>query len=218
MSSAKEIRICANDEGLTQVFYKFDASQPGWYPKPFEKKDVNSWNRVFGHSDAAQGNVMAVIEAPSFERGFRQHWSYKVVHAGGDVVDVLLKCISIPVSLDYGEISLLEHIHSGTHQKFNGDLINSEYKDKLIGRISSILRNRDCEADIPQWEEFINNFPNSSEFDLGTSYVNVFYQLAIVHGGAVQVVPMYKFLFMSATIILTIFYYIYYPLDSNLIC
>ena len=168
------------------------------------KKDVHSWNRVFGHNDAAQGNVIAVSESPCFERGFRQHWNYKVEYTGGDVVDILLKCISIPVSLDYGETSLLEHIYSGNHQKFNGDLIDLEYKAKPIGRISSILRNRDCDADIPQWVGFINNFPNSSEFDLGASYVNVFHQLAIVHGGAVQVVQL-NIYFLSTIVILTIF-------------
>lgn len=127
-------------------------------------------------------------ESPCFERGFRQHWNYKVEYAGGNVADLLLKCISIPVTFDHLDITLEEHIQLGNHQKFNGDLIDIENKGKLIGRISSILRNRDCEADIPQWEVFIRSFPNSSEFDLGTSYVNVFHQIATIHGGAVQVV------------------------------
>lgn len=187
LSSAKEIRISANTLGIPQVFYKFDSSQPGWYPKPFEKKDVNSWNRVFGQDDPAQGNVMKVMETPCFERGFRQHWNYKVEYAGGSVVDVMLKCISIPVSFEYDDTTFIEHIEMGNHQTFNGELIDQDNKRSLLNRISSILRNRDCESDIPQWENFINNFPNSSELKLGTNYKNVFFQLATKIGGPVQV-------------------------------
>ena len=188
LSSVKEIRISANSEGITQVFYKFDSSQPGWYPKPFEKKDVGSWDRVFGQNDIAQGNVITVSDSPCIERGYRQHWNYKVGYAGGSVVDMQLKCISIPVSFDYLDVTLLEHIHLGNHQQFNGDLIHLEYKNKLIDRISSILINRDCEPDIPQWEEFINRFPNSPDYSLGLNYINVFYQLIIGYGGAIQVI------------------------------
>jgi len=67
---------------MHEVFYKFDSSQKRWYPKPFEKTHINSWNRVFKHSDPAQGNPISVKESPCFERGFRQHWKYTVVYAG----------------------------------------------------------------------------------------------------------------------------------------
>jgi len=194
LSTTKEIRISANSAGNPQVFYKFDSSQPGWYPKPFEKKHKDSWNRVFGQTDIAQGNVITVSDTPCFERGYRQHWNYKVGYAGGSVVDLLLKCISIPVSFDYLEApTLLEHIQLGNHQKFNGELIHLEYKNKLTSKIASILRNRDCEEDIAQWEAFIYSLPHSPDFNLGTNYINVFYQLVNEYGGDIQVIKLINF-------------------------
>ena len=82
MSAAKEIRISADNTGLHQVLYKFDSSQPGWYPKPFEKTSIHSWNRVFTHDDPSQGYPVTVNESPCYERGHRQHWKYKVTYAG----------------------------------------------------------------------------------------------------------------------------------------
>jgi len=55
---------------MHEVFYKFDSSQKGWYPKPFEKTHINSWNRVLKHSDPAQGNPISVKESPCFEGGW----------------------------------------------------------------------------------------------------------------------------------------------------
>ena len=54
-------------------------------------------------------------------------------------------------------------------------------------KISKILKNRDCESDFPKWEELIGGFPDAPNFDLGTSYTNIFYQLASGYGGPVQV-------------------------------
>jgi len=64
---------------------------------------------------------------------------------GGSTEEVFLKCISIPVSLDYGELTLLDHIRFGSHQEFKGFLLNLENKQSTLDNISAILRNRDCE-------------------------------------------------------------------------
>ena len=106
---------------------------------------------------------------------------------GGITEEILLKCISIPVSFNYGDITLLDHIHSGNHQHFQGYLLNLDKKQITLDNISAILRNRDCESDIEKWEEIFSGFPDRSDFDLGLSYTNLFYQLASGCGGPVQV-------------------------------
>ena len=82
LSAVKEIRISGNSTGMPHVFYKYDTSQPGWYPKPFERKNQGSWNRVFQHEDPLQGAPIAVSESPCYERGFKQHCKYKVEYSG----------------------------------------------------------------------------------------------------------------------------------------
>jgi len=127
--------------------------------------------------------------------------NYKLVYAGGSVADLLLKYISIPTTLlDYLEtITLLEHIQLGNHQKINGEFIHLEYKNKLSSKVTSILRNHDCNEDIAQWEEFLHSLPTSLDFNLGTNYIN-FYQLVKGYGGAVQVIKLINFY-----LVLTIF-------------
>lgn len=82
---------------------------------------------------------------------------------------------------------MLDHIHSGNHQQFQGYLLNLDKKQLTLNNISALLKNRDCESDIDQWEELIYGFPDTSDFDLGLSYTNHFYQLASGCGGPVQV-------------------------------
>jgi hypothetical protein len=183
----KEIRFAANITGKVDVFYKFDSSKPGWYPKPFDQRDEDKWNTVFRHNDPEQGNVLSVHESPCCEKGSRQKWLYKVVYAGGNVENIELKCISLPVSFDYEEITLLQHISTAKNQKFNGNLLKSDYKETLLSNISKILRNRDCESDILKWEEYMNSLPDSPDFVLGTRYTNVLEQLALSFGGDIQV-------------------------------
>jgi len=182
------MRISANTLGNIEVFYKFDSGKPGWYPKPLDQRDENKWNVVFRHNDPGQGNVMSVQETPCCERGRRQKWLYKVEYAGGNVETIELSCISIPVSFDYGEMTLLQHISKAENQKFHGNLLKPEYKEALLNNISKILRNRDCESDIAKWEEYMNNLPDSSDFVLGTKYNNVLEQLALLFGGDIQVI------------------------------
>ena len=119
---------------------------------------------MFKYNDPLQEYPMKVKESACLKSGFRQHWNYKVKYAGdfailftpfgGDIVDVLLNYISIPGSFDNIETTLFDHILSWHHQKFNGDLlIHLENSKKLLGKISSILRNRNCAPDIVKSEE-----------------------------------------------------------------
>jgi len=188
LSSVKEIRISANTTGNIEVFYKFDSGRPGWYPKPVDQRDVNKWNIVFRHNDPRQGNVIAVQETPSYEKGRRQKWLYKVEYAGGNVETIELNCISIPVSFDYGNMTIQQHITTAKNQRFNGSLLKPEYKETLLNNISKILKNRDCESDIVIWEEYISNLPDNSDFDLGERYTNVLDQLVSLYGGDIQVI------------------------------
>ena len=82
LSAAKEIRVSADNLRKIQVFCKYDTSQDGWYPKPFQKMDYNNWNRVFQHEDPEQGIPISVEESACFERGYKQHWKYNVSYAG----------------------------------------------------------------------------------------------------------------------------------------
>jgi hypothetical protein len=184
----KEIRISANITGKIEVFYKFDSAKPGWYPKPLDQRDVNKWNIVFRHNDPGQGNVISVQETPCFEKGHRQNWLYKVEYAGGKVETIELNCISIPVSLDYGDNTLQHHISTARYQRFHGSLLKQEYRETLLSNISKILRNRDCESDIAKWDEYICSLPDSPDFALGARYTNVLEQLVSFYGGAVQVI------------------------------
>jgi len=61
----KEIRISANNTVMCEFFYKFDSSQKGWFPKPFET------TQPFKHSDPKQGSPINVNESPCFKKGFR---------------------------------------------------------------------------------------------------------------------------------------------------
>ena len=197
MSSVKELRFSANTTGNVEVFYKFDSAQSGWYPKPFDERDEHKWNIVFRHNDPLQGNVISVQETPCFEKGRRQKWLYKVEYAGGSLETIELSCISIPVTFDYGELTLLQSISIAENQKFHGSLLKPDYREKLLDNITKILINRDCESDIEKWVEYINNLPDSSEFLLGMRYINVFDQLVLSFGGDVQVmiiIPNLRFL------------------------
>ena len=204
MSSVKEIRISASITGNIEVFYIFDSNKPGWYPKPFDYRDVNKWNIVFHHNDPGQGNVLAVQETPSLERGRRQKWVYKVEYAGGNVEIIELSCISIPVTFDYGEMTLQQHISTAKNQRFNGSLLKPEYKETLLNNISKILKNRDCESDVIKWEDFINDLPDSANFVLGTKYANVLEQLVLIYGGDVQVVILILILNFISNVLIAI--------------
>jgi len=106
----------------------------------------------------------------------------------GSITEVVfLKCISIPVTLDYGELTLLDHIRFGSHQEFKGFLLNSENQQSTLDNISAILRNRDCESDLEKWNELFYRFPDTPHFNLGLRYTNLFYQLSSGHGGPIQV-------------------------------
>lgn len=188
MSTVKEIRISANSTGNIAVFYKFDSAKPGWYPKPFDQRDVNKWNTVFRHNDPGQGNVISVQETPCFEKGHRQQWLYKVEYAGGKLETIELNCISIPVTFDYGDNTLQQHISSAGYQRFNGSLLKPEYRETLLKNISKILGNRDCESDIAKWEEYISSLPDSFDFAMGSRYSNILEQLVSSYGGDVQVI------------------------------
>jgi hypothetical protein len=188
LSAVKEIRISSNTTGKIEVFYKFDSGKPGWYPKPVDQRDIDKWNIVFRHNDPRQGNVISVDETPSSEKGRRQKWLYKVEYAGGNVETIELNCISIPVSFDYGEMTLQQHISTAENQRFCGSLLKPEYKETLLNNISKILKNRDCEPYIVIWEEYITSLPDSPDFALGVRYTNVLEQLISLYGGNVQVI------------------------------
>jgi len=115
------------------------------------------------------------------------NFSLAFLRLGGSVEEISLKSISIPINLDYGETTLLEHIQVGTHQKFHGNLLSLENKQSILDKISAILKNRDCESDIPKWVEFISDFPDEPEFNLGAAYINIFDDIASGYGGAIQV-------------------------------
>jgi len=92
--------------------------------------------------------------------------------AGGNVETIELNCISIPVSFDYGEITLPQHISTAEYQRFQGSLLMPEFKETLLSNISKILKKRDCEPYIVIWEEYISGLPDSLDFALGVRYID----------------------------------------------
>ena len=106
---------------------------------------------------------------------------------GGKKEEIKLKCLSLPVSFDYGETTLLDHIQTAKYQEFHGYLLSIESKLYTLDKISGVLKNRFCESDYAGWDDFINNLPDKSDYDLGTRYTNIMYQLAAGNGGHVQI-------------------------------
>ena len=102
---------------------------------------------------------------------------------------------------------MLDHIHSGNHQQFQGYLLNLDKKQITLDNISAILRNRDCESDLVKWEELIHGFPDSPNFNLGLRYTNLFYQLLTSYGGPMQVI-------FNVIVIFIILHYFLILLDS----
>lgn len=151
------------------MFYKYDISKPGWYPKPTEIASDADVQRLFKHDDPEFGEVLRYNEYPGVEMGTRQTWFYDVTYANGQVVTFPLKCISLPVK----NANALIDLDSLSHQELKGKIVDARARDTILNNISKILTSRHLTNDIPSWQVFFSKLPVHEGYVFSNILLNV---------------------------------------------
>lgn len=168
ISSVKCVRINIDAEGIPRVFYKYDNSSPGWYPKPVEIESEADVQRLFKHDDPAFGDVLRYKEYPGVEMGTRQTWYYDVTYANGEMVTFPMKCISLPVN----NSDVLIELNNLSHQVFRGKIVDDRAREVILNNIVRILTNRHLTRDIPSWQEFFSKLPVNDDYVFRNTLLN----------------------------------------------
>jgi len=153
--SVKCIRINIDAGGIPRIFYKYDSTKSGWYPKPIEIASELDMQRLFKHDDPTFGEVLRYKEYPGEAMGTRQTWFYDVSYANGEVLTFPVKCISLPIKFS----DILIDLNDLSHQVFRGKLIDDRTRETVLNNIIKLLGNRHLNSDIPSWRDFFSKLP-----------------------------------------------------------
>ena len=184
ISEAKVLRFSANEEGKVCVYYKVCQCQDGWFPKPIEDNlNFQVMQELFRPLHREDGVALKVDlnGRPGREKGRRQHWLYKVTYASGSVVDVPVKCISLPFVFDQSRELHLDSINDNSRsQEFTGEYSKAFCRQIVLDNIRKLLEGRGDNTLIPVWGSFFDKLNN---FVTGFDFESTLYVVACKHGG-----------------------------------
>ena len=155
--------------GIPQVFYKYDNSKPGWYPKPIEIEVDKDMQRTFKHDDPEFGEVLKYKENAGIEMGKKQTWFYDVTYANGKLVTFPIKCISLPLNSK----DVLIDLNNILPQVFRGKIIDDTARESILNNIIKLLTNRHLNNDIENWRDFFRKLPVNEGYVFSNTILNL---------------------------------------------
>ena len=158
ISNVKCIRINTDAEGIPQVFYKYNNTKPGWYPKPIEIKSEEDMKFLFKHNDPTFGDVLQ--DNPGVDMNTRQTWYYDVTYANGASVTIHVKCTSLPIA----NAEELIDLNKLTHQVFSKKIVDDKARELILNNIIKLLNKRHLSSCISSWQEFFSKLPVTKDY------------------------------------------------------
>ena len=173
-SCVKCVRINNDSEGIPRVFYKYNNTAPGWYPKPVEFASEADMQKLFKHDDPVYGAVLRYKEYsgeehPGVAMGIRQTWFYDVTYSNNEVITFPFKCISLPIIF----FSELIDLNTLSHQVYRAKICNKKDRETILNNIIKILTNRHLTDDIPSWQAFFSKLPVQDDYIFNNTLLNL---------------------------------------------